>query len=426
MGGRAVIAEIVAVGTELLLGQIVNTNAAYLSRRLAELGVEVYFQSTVGDNPGRVAATFRQALARSDVVISTGGLGPTQDDLTKQAVADALGLRMVQDAAALKEIQAFFARRGIEMVASNARQAMIPEGARLIPNRVGTAPGVIVPAGEKAVILLPGPPSEMTPMFEEEVVPWIQARTKGHRTYLQSRLVRVIGIGESTVEDRISDLITHQTNPTLATYVNGSEVQIRLTAKTSTLDEARWLLDDMERRVAERLGRYIFGIDNVTLEQAVASRLQTLGWTLAVAESCTGGLIADAITNVPGASGFFLAGLVTYSNESKSALLGVDPELIARHGAVSPEVAVAMSRGVAEVTGAVAGIGVTGIAGPGGGSPDKPVGLVYVGLHLPREDRVQRFLFSGDRLDNKHRAMQAALGMLWLAMPEPAGEHGPS
>ncbi len=426
MGGRAVIAEIVAVGTELLLGQIVNTNAAYLSRRLAELGVEVYFQSTVGDNPGRVVATFRQALARSDIVISTGGLGPTQDDLTKQAVADALGLRMVEDEAAMKAIREFFARRGIEMVPSNARQAMIPEGSSLIPNRVGTAPGVIIPAGDKTVILLPGPPSEMTPMFEEEVVPWIEARTKGHRTYLQSRLVRVIGIGESTVEDRIADLITHQTNPTLATYVNGSEVQIRLTAKTADLDEARLLLDDMERRVAERLGRYIFGVDSITLEKAVASRLQTLGWTLAVAESCTGGLIADTITNVPGASNFFLAGLVTYSNESKSALLGVDPELIVRHGAVSPEVAAAMSRGVAEVTGAVAGVGVTGIAGPGGGSPDKPVGLAYVGLHLPGEDRVQRFLFSGDRLDNKHRTMQAALGMLWLAMPAPAGEQRPS
>ncbi len=402
-------AEIISVGTELLLGQIIDTNAAYLSRELAGLGIGLYRRSTVGDNPQRLRQAIEEALDRSELVITSGGLGPTDDDLTKEMVAQVLGLPLVLHQPSLDSIRNYFARMGRKMTENNYKQALIPKGGKVLPNPKGTAPGIAVNAKEKLVVCLPGPPRELKPMFCNYVLPLLQEESKG---IILSRVLRICGLGESMVAEELSDLLARQTNPTIAPLASEGEVKLRLTTRTNSVEEAVRLLDEMEAKVRDRLGIAIFGVDQETLEHVVVRLLTQRQETLAVAESCTGGLLASRITDVPGASEVLDRGLVTYSNRAKEELLGIPAEVISQKGPVSPEVAHLMARGVKEKSGTDWGIGITGIAGPGGGTKGKPVGLVYLALEGPEVSIVRKLRWNGDRILIKRRTTQAALDLL--------------
>lgn len=408
-------AEIVSVGTELLLGQIVDTNAPYLSRTLSALGIDVFYRVTVGDNTSRLAETLQRALSRADLVITIGGLGPTQDDLTKETIAEVFGEPMVIDPESETVIRSFFERRGLPIAQSNLKQALKPESGTAIPNSVGTAPGTIVEKNGKIVIALPGPPSEFMPMVEKSVIPYLSHKTSDARTVIVSRSLRVVGIGESAAEEKVKDLL-NGANPTLAPYAKSGEVELRITAKAPDEATARNLIAGLEQTTRERLGDFIYGVDEDTLESVVVDLLVERKLKLALAESCTGGLLSHRITNVPGSSDTYLAGIVSYSNAAKTKLLGVPAEMILEHGAVSPEVAEAMASGAAAQSGADIAVGITGIAGPGGGSPQKPVGLVYIGIKTPEGVSVVKNLLGGSRQEIKQRASQAALNLVrvWL------------
>lgn len=406
-------AEIIAVGTELLLGQIVDTNAAYLARQLAELGIDVYFKQTVGDNTARVQDAVRLALARADVVLMTGGLGPTEDDLTVAAVAEVVGEPLTHDEAVAAQIRRFFETRGRVPPESVYKQAMLPRGARAIPNARGTAPGVHVERDGRLIFLMPGVPSEMYGMMEGYVIPLLRERA-GATTVIRSRLVRVTGEGESAVETRIRDLVG-STAPTIAPYAKLGEVHLRVTAKGPP-DEVARQLDRGEALLRERLGDLIFGVDEQTLEAAVAGLLIERRETVAVAESCTGGLVAQRLTDVPGSSAYFLEGITAYGNGAKVRLLDVDPGSIEAHGAVSAPVAEAMAAGVRRRAEGTYGLSVTGIAGPTGATETKPVGLVYLGLSDARGVQHRRLLFGAEpgRAGVRALAAQAALNLLRL------------
>lgn len=410
--------EIITTGTELLLGQVVNSNARYLAQKLAELGVFVYYQVTVGDNRGRLVEAIREAMGRADVVVITGGLGPTEDDVTREAVAEALGAELVEDEEAAAMIRDFFRRRGYALAESNLRQARVIRGSRVLANQVGTAPGMIVEAGPKVLILLPGPPREMMPMLEEQVLSYLRARMAGKERVVYSRTLKLCGIGEASVEERIHDLLRGQGNPTLAPLASLGEVQLRLTAVAANADSARELIAPVEKEIRRRLGRYIFGADDDTLEGVVGAILRERGITLAVAESCSGGTLSTRLTDVAGSSAYFMLGVVAYDNRWKEDILGVDRQLLETHGAVSREVAEAMARGVRRLAGCDLGLGVTGIAGPGGGTQEKPVGLVYTALASSGGTRVRRDLYWGSRQEIKERSARGALVMLWRYLVE--------
>ncbi len=378
-GGRSMEmnAEILCVGTELLLGDIVNTNAAYIARELAGAGINVYHQSVVGDNPQRLRESLKLALEQNDCVITTGGLGPTYDDLTKETVADLLGRRMVTHQASLDFIVNFFKKAGRPMTENNKKQAQMPEGAVVFHNENGTAPGLAVEEGGKIVVLLPGPPREMEPMFREQVLPYL-SRFSDH--VLASRNIHIFGVGESAVEQELRPLMTSRTNPTVAPYAKDGEVLLRVTASAPTRKEALALADPTVAEIVERYGDFVYGIDIGSLQAAVVKAFLERGLTLATAESCTGGLVSKRITEIPGASQIFFGGLCTYSNEMKERLLGVSPKTLEQYGAVSEQTAREMAKGVREKTGAAVGLSTTGVAGPGGGSAQKPVGLVYIGI----------------------------------------------
>lgn len=405
-------AEIINTGTEILLGQILNSNARFLGERLAELGIDLYFQTTVGDNGSRLAEAVRIAMERSDIVIVTGGLGPTMDDLTKETIAETLGIQMYMDENSLNHIEEFFRIRGRTMPEINKKQALMPEGALVISNTMGTAPGVIIEQGEKIIVILPGPPVEMQPMFEETVVPYIIEKNGSDKTVIVSRVLRVLGLGESTVEERIKDIVLVQTNPTIAFLAPKGEVHIRITAKAKNNADAEKMIAVPEREIRKRLDNFIYGTDDDTMEKVVAGLLKEKGFTVSTAESCTGGLIAKKLTDVPGASENFMYGIVTYDNQAKIGLLGVSPETLDRFGAVSEETALEMARGVKTACGTDLAVSVTGIAGPGGGTPEKPVGLVYIGFANPEKAGVQRHLFAGDRETIRWQASNTALNIL--------------
>ena len=401
-------AEIISVGTELLLGEIVDTNAVFLSQELAALGIELYHRTTVGDNAQRLKQAITEALDRVDLVITSGGLGPTTDDLTKETVAEALGLALVLDRASLESIEGYFARTGRRMTENNYKQALIPEGGEALPNAKGTAPGVSVRKGGKWVICLPGPPRELRPMFRDYVRPQLEAKSRG---VIRSRVLRLCGIGESVLVEEIADLLSNQTNPTLAPLASAGEVRLRITASAETVAEAETAIADLEYKLRARLGQAIYGVDDDTLESIVVGLLKQCGETLAAAESCTGGLLTSRITDVPGASAVFDRGVVAYSNRSKEELLGIPAAVIERAGAVSTEVATLMAQGVRSRTGSDWGIGITGIAGPGGGTAEKPVGLVYYALVGPGVSLVREARFNGDRQQIKRRTTQAVLDL---------------
>ncbi|MHB8945096.1 MAG: competence/damage-inducible protein A [Bacillota bacterium] len=405
--------EVISVGTELLLGQILNTHGQYLGRELAALGLDLYYQTSVGDNRARVIQAFVRAWERSDVVILTGGLGPTDDDLTKEAVAGFFGLELVEDEASRRWLEEFFIRRGRRMTPNNLKQAALPQGAKALPNPNGTAPGVLLETGGKAVLMLPGPPAELLPMFADQVRPYLIERWGGGQAVIVSRVLRLCGIGESDAETRVKDILARQGNPTIAPLASGGEVTFRLTAKAATPAEGSALLDQAEAEMRGRLGDHIYGLDRETLGEVVGDRMARAGLTIALAESCTGGLIGHQLTQRPGSSDYFLLGVTAYANEAKAGVLGVAAETIRDHGAVSEETALAMALGVRRVAGTDLALATTGIAGPGGGTPEKPVGLVYGALVWPGGEDVRRWEFIGERGHIKERAAFAALTMLW-------------
>lgn len=408
-------AEIVSVGTEHLLGQIVDTNAPYLCALLAELGIAVYYRSTVGDNARRVQDVFLQALSRVDLIVSTGGLGPTDDDLTVAAVADALGLPLELHAEAWAHVQEFFRKRNRPMTGQQQKQAMLPRGARMIPNSRGSAPGVIVEHEGKTLVFVPGVPREMKGMMEDHVVPYLRERGLAGREVIRSRILRITGLGESAVEDRLRDLMRAGVNPTIAPYAHTGECHVRLTAR-GTAPEVERLLVETEAAVRERLGETIYAVGETPLEEVVARLLAAHRMSVAVAESCTAGLIAHRLTQTPGASAYMDGGVVAYSNAAKRRWLGVTDDLLERHGAVSAEVAHAMAASVRAHAGTDLGIATTGIAGPDGATPQKPVGLVYVALaHAAgTEVREMRYGTEPGREGVKYLASQTALDMVRL------------
>lgn len=403
------VAEILAVGTELLMGQIVNTNAQYLTKRLNDLGVNVYYHSVVGDNPARLKECLRLALSRCDVVITTGGLGPTRDDITKETIAEIMGVKLVRHEETLRNIKCFFERVDRRMMENNIKQADIPEGCIIIPNHNGTAPGCIIEKDGKTVIMLPGPPKEMIPMFEETVSPYFEKKTG---QIIGSRMLKVFGIGESEMEMKIMDLVEAQSNPTIAPYVNMGEVVIRVTARSKNYDEAMKMIDPVIEKIKERLGSNLYAYDGETLEEIVVRLLIERNISISTAESCTGGMLASKLVNVPGVSKVFANGFITYSNQSKTDILGVSPDTISTFGAVSKETALEMVKGLIKRTAARAGIAITGIAGPDGGTPEKPVGTVWIAVMLDGEIEASIFKLNGDRERVRHTACLNALNML--------------
>lgn len=405
------VAEILSVGTELLLGQIVDSNAAYLGRTLAGLGIDLFYKSTVGDNEGRVIDTLRRAKDRADLIITSGGLGPTEDDLTKECIARVFDEELVMHEPSLEQLHRFFARRGVPMPERNAKQALIYRNGRTLENPNGTAPGALLEKDGKIVISLPGPPNEMIPMVENHVIPFLTERLQGQRQYLVTRVVRFIGIGESAVEERVQDLI-RSTNPSLAPLAHTGEVHLRIGAKADSPEAAEALIQPMEAELRRRLGRFIYGVDKTTLEAAVIQLLKERGKTVACAESCTGGGLGARLTSIPGSSAAFLGGVISYSNDAKVRLLGVDPALLAQHGAVSAPVAEAMARGARERLGADLAVSITGVAGPDGGTPEKPVGLVYLGVATADRVYARENHFIGIREDVRRRSTQVALQLI--------------
>lgn len=387
-------AEILAVGTELLMGQIVNTNAQYISSKMPEAGVGVYYHSVVGDNPDRLEDSLKLALERCDIVITTGGLGPTQDDLTKETISRVCGKKLVIHEESLNKIKNYFSRLGRQMTPNNEKQAYMPEGCIVLKNNNGTAPGCIIEMGEKAVIMLPGPPVEMKPMFLDYVMPYF--KNKGAYS-LESVILRVFGIGESAMETKIMDLIDGQTNPTIATYAKEGEVTIRVTASVPMGQSAEQILMPVVNEIKRRTGENLYSDKDETLDSVAAGLLLENNITIATAESCTGGLISEMLTDVPGISKVFMGGAVTYSNEAKMEYLGVKEQTLKAYGAVSRETAAEMAEGIRKRLKTDIGISVTGIAGPGGGTDEKPVGLVYVGLSGDGGTITKELRLSGNR-----------------------------
>lgn len=403
------IAEILCVGTELLLGDIVNTNAQYLARRLSELGIFVYHQSVIGDNPERLKEAYKLAFTRSDLVITTGGLGPTKDDLTKEVAFEYFGKESVLHKESLKIIEGYFSKLGKPMSESNKKQAYFPKDAIILPNNNGTAPGCIIDEEEKILITLPGPPKEMKPMFEESVVSYLSKYQDG---ILASKVLRVIGVGESEAADMLSDIIDNQTNPTVAPYAKDGEVTFRITAKAHSEEEAHELIEPIEEKVRKILGDRVYGEGETSLEEVLAEMLVKNNLTIATAESCTGGMIASNLINYSGISSSFLEGAVTYSNDAKMRRLGVNKSTLENYGAVSSETAEEMVSGITKTSGADIGISTTGIAGPNGGTEEKPVGLVYVGLSIKGEIIIEKLNLSGSRQKIRGRATKMALDLL--------------
>lgn len=410
------IVELISVGTEILMGNIVNTNAAYLASRCADLGAICYYQTVVGDNPGRLKETVKLALSRADAVILTGGLGPTQDDLTKQTIAGIFGRGIYRDAETCENLKAYFERRGITCTENNFRQADIPEGAVIMPNHNGTAPGIYIFDEQKHVFLLPGPPNEMKPMFEESVAPRL-AELSG--AVIFSSMVKVCGIPESTAETMIADILEKQSNPTIAPYAKLGEVRFRVSAKAPDAEKAKALVAPVVDILKERFGTAVYSTDEKEeLEDAVIALCREKGYKITTAESCTGGLISARLVNVSGASACFDRSFVTYANEAKIEELGVLPETLARFGAVSEETAAQMAVGAQKRGNAEVAVAVTGIAGPTGGTPEKPVGLVYVACAVKEKVWVRKFQFGGNRTKNRENTVTVALAMARNCMLE--------
>jgi nicotinamide-nucleotide amidase len=404
--------EIVAVGNELLLGETVDTNSAHVARRLAETGVRVARTTHVGDDPARLVALFGEVRARSRWAITMGGLGPTHDDVTREAVAEAFGLPLEEDAAALADVEERFRRHGWEMPPSNRRQAMVPRGARVIPNPNGTAPGLVVMDASSTFFVLPGVPSEMKPMLETAVLPALAEAAGENATVVKSHVVHTIGVGESALAERLDDVVRQAGEIQVAFLPHLGQVDVRLTAAGLPAAEAEGRLRALVELVVERARPWVYGTDGASVDVAIGDALGHRGWRVAVAESCTAGELGMELTRTAGSSAWFAGGVVAYANGVKESTLGVPADTLARHGAVSEETCRAMIEGVRARLGAQVGCATTGIAGPGGGSEEKPVGLVWYGVGTPEGTEVRRSLFPGDRAGVRRRATLATLALL--------------
>lgn len=405
------VVELVSVGTELLLGNIVNTNTQYLAEKCALLGLTMYHQVVVGDNRDRLNEVFTTAWNRSDVVILTGGLGPTEDDLTKEVCAEALGFPLVEDPHTRECIERYF-KNGIYKVIpeNNWKQAIVPQGAIVLDNDNGMAPGLILEKDQKAAILLPGPPDELHPLFMNQVYPYLQ---KLQPEIIRSQMVKICGMGESQVEDELIDLIDQQDNPTIATYAKTGEVHVRVTTKAPDEETAKKLAKPVIKEIKERLGECVYSTkEEETLEQAVVRLLNKYELTVTTAESCTGGLLSARIVNVPGASEVFREGFITYSNKAKRKILDVSKSTLKKYGAVSEQTAKEMATGGVFATDCDACVAVTGIAGPDGGTEEKPVGLVYIATYMKDKVNVERYQFKGNREKVREQAVVKALDLL--------------
>mgnify|MGYP000995951650 CR=1 FL=1 len=379
---------ILSVGTELLFGQITNTNSVFLSQQLNALGIDVLYHYTVGDNPGRLKEMIRQAFTDCDLIITTGGLGPTQDDLTKEIAAEVLQDELVLHEDLLQSLEAYFKKMNRVMTENNKKQAYLPSRAVPFDNDAGTAPGFALEGNGKTIICLPGPPREMTRMFERKVKPYLERKSE---SVIYSKMLRTFGIGESMLETELVEWIDGQTDPTLATYAKEGEACLRITSKRRTLEEAKAAVEDMIEKVSGKIGQYIYSYDDEEYYQVVGKKLIEKNISFSSAESCTGGLFAQMMTEIPGISAVFDRGFVTYSNKSKIEELGVNPETLKKYGAVSEQTAIEMAEGLKRVTGSRLCISVTGIAGPGGGTEEKPVGLVYICVILDDERICREF-----------------------------------
>jgi len=401
---------ILSIGTELLLGQILNTNEKFISERLKELGIDVLYRVTVGDNPDRLEEVVKLAVEKADLVVISGGLGPTEDDLTKETVAKAMDKKLVLNKNCLHKIKGFFRNLDMDMSENNIKQAYIPESAIVMENDEGTAPGFIIEDNNKIIAVMPGPPREMERMFKDSLIPFLSNKNSEKIYY---RNLRLIGIGESDLETRLLDIISNQTDPTIATYAKEGECSVRITSKKENLDEAKKSVDSILPYVNERVGEFIFSYDDKELIEVVADKLKAEKLTISTAESCTGGLLASTFTDVPGISEVYEGGFVTYSNQAKIREIGVSEKTLKEYGAVSEQVAYQMAEGVRRVAETDIGISITGIAGPDGGSADKPVGLAYVGIAAKHETKVFKILIKpSNRTYNKRIFMLRMLRIL--------------
>lgn len=406
-------AEIITTGTELLLGQIIDTNSIYIGKRLAELGIDLYYKTAVGDNVARVKQAISIALDRSDVAIMTGGLGPTVDDITRDAIAEFAGRKLIIDRNTMLKIERYFAGRNIKMPESNKVQAYIPEGALIIENKVGTAPGFIVEHNSKIIIAMPGVPDEMDPMMEKTVMPYLLGKIGGRHMVLKSKVYKVVGMPESLVNEKIEDIFRESRNPTVGVLAHQTEIDIRLTAKAENDERALALIDGLAKKIFERVGDNIYGFDDETLEAKIAALLTNKKLTISTAESCTAGLLSFRLTGISGSSKYFMSGISSYANDAKTGMLGVDKSTIEKFGAVSEECAMEMAKACREKFMTDIGVSITGIAGPDGGTKDKPVGLVYIAIDNKGEVKGFKNIFGGNRDSIRARAAQTALFYLY-------------
>lgn len=392
-------AEIISVGTELLLGEILNTDAQYLAQKLSEIGVEVYHQTVVGDNEKRLRDAVMTAIDRADIVITSGGLGPTQDDITKEVVCDCMGEELVLHKESLDAMQNYFAHINKPMVKMNEKQAYMPKNGIVLPNNNGTAPGAIIEKNGKIAIILPGPPNELKPMYAESVEPFLKSRSE---YIFVSKVLQIFGIGESAAAQKLDDILKKSENPTVAPYAKTAGVRLRITAKCTDEKEGYALIAPVEEQIRAILGDDIFAEGEVEINQVVSDMLRERKMTISAAESCTGGLFAKLITDLAGSSDILNESIVTYANSAKMKYLGVSAETLEKYGAVSRQTAFEMAEGICRQSGADVGVGITGIAGPGGGSAEKPVGLVYAGVCINGETEVKELRLTGTREKIRH------------------------
>lgn len=408
-------AEILCVGTELLLGEIVNTNAKYLSVELAKLGINVFYQTVVGDNADRLFSAIKIAFDRADIVITTGGLGPTDDDITKDIGAKFFKKELELNKEALLNIQKYFDNKNMDMPKTNIKQAYIPKDSIVLKNNNGTAPGCFIEDKNKILIMLPGPPNEVKPMFEAEVLPIIK---KKQENVFVSKSLNLCGIGESLAAEKISNIIKNSKNPTVAPYAQKNQVRIRLTASAKNEQEATDLIKETSNKIYDELGEFIYSEDNISLPQVILDKLIKNNLTIAVAESCSGGLLASSFVDLPNASKAFLGGVVTYCDKSKMNLLNVSEKNLQKYGAVSHEVAYDMAKNVCDVFGSDIGLSVTGIAGPTGGTKQKPVGLIFIAICIKNQVFVKQLNLIGNREKIRNKTVVEILNFLRLKLKD--------
>jgi len=407
-------AEIITIGDEIIQGEILDSNSAYIGDRLSGLGIEVAFKTSVGDDLKRITEAIKLSLERVDLVIATGGLGPTNDDLTKKGIVKAFKRNLVFHEDILKKVEEGFKKRGIEMPKINQNQALLPQGAKALSNQYGSAPGIFIQEGKRLFFALPGVPLEMKTIFENEILPFL--KSKSSKKFTLQKVLRTTGIVESAIYEKIEPILKFKSPVKIGFLPGFSGVDLKLRIISESDDLAHKIILEIEQKVREILNEYIYGIDQETLEEVLGKLLQNKKKTISVAESCTGGLIGAKFTNVSGSSNYFINGVITYSNEAKIELLKIPKEIIEKYGAVSEQVAILMAEGVKKISNTDYGLSATGIAGPTGGTEEKPVGLVYIGLAHENDSFAKKFVFGGDRQAVRERTAQAALNLVRLFM----------